>query len=256
MGVIVKFLALIAGSLISNFAIASSSCEKVVYLTFDTGNMSVAQHVAEVLKRQNVKATFFVANEKTNRGDFSLDDSWKLFWLDLIKEGHVFGSHTLNHTYWQKDIKSDAVQVKSQFGPFAGKERKLSAVQMCHEIQDSDRRFRELTGKNLSMIWRAPGGKTSTRLIAMGQSCGYKHIAWAKAGFLGDELPSSTYPNELLLKQSLDNIQNGDITMAHLGIWSRKDPWALAVLEPLIVGLKQKGFCFGTLDTLKKGDPS
>jgi len=35
--------------------------------------------------------------------------------------------------------------------------------------------------------------------------------------------------------------------MAHLGIWSRQDPWAPAVLEPLIEGLKQKGFCFATL---------
>jgi hypothetical protein len=29
------------------------------------------------------------------------------------------------------------------------------------------------------------------------------------------------------------------ISWAHLGIWSRKDPWAPAVLEPLIVGLKE-----------------
>jgi hypothetical protein len=35
--------------------------------------------------------------------------------------------------------------------------------------------------------------------------------------------------------------------MAHLGIWSRKDPWAPGVLEPLISGLEQKGFCFATL---------
>jgi hypothetical protein len=35
--------------------------------------------------------------------------------------------------------------------------------------------------------------------------------------------------------------------MAHLGIWSRKQPWAPAVLEPLIVGLKAKGTCFATL---------
>jgi peptidoglycan/xylan/chitin deacetylase (PgdA/CDA1 family) len=35
--------------------------------------------------------------------------------------------------------------------------------------------------------------------------------------------------------------------VAHLGIWSRKDAWAPAVLEPLIQGLKQKGFCFATL---------
>jgi peptidoglycan/xylan/chitin deacetylase (PgdA/CDA1 family) len=35
--------------------------------------------------------------------------------------------------------------------------------------------------------------------------------------------------------------------MAHLGIWSRQDPWAPAVLEPLIVGLKARGLCFATL---------
>jgi peptidoglycan/xylan/chitin deacetylase (PgdA/CDA1 family) len=35
--------------------------------------------------------------------------------------------------------------------------------------------------------------------------------------------------------------------MAHLGIWSRQDPWAPAVLEPLIEGLKAKGMCFATL---------
>jgi peptidoglycan/xylan/chitin deacetylase (PgdA/CDA1 family) len=52
-----------------------------------------------------------------------------------------------------------------------------------------------------------------------------------------------------LLDQALRNIRGGDILLAHLGIWSRKDPWAPAVLEPLIQGLKEKGFCFATLDT-------
>jgi hypothetical protein len=31
--------------------------------------------------------------------------------------------------------------------------------------------------------------------------------------------------------------------MAHLGIWSRKDPFA-PMLDPLIAGLKGRGFCF------------
>jgi hypothetical protein len=52
----------------------------------------------------------------------------------------------------------------------------------------------------------------------------------------------------VLLQRALQNIRSGDILMAHLGIWSRKDPWAHAVLEPLIVGLKKRGFCFATID--------
>jgi hypothetical protein len=35
--------------------------------------------------------------------------------------------------------------------------------------------------------------------------------------------------------------------MAHLGIWSRKDPFA-PMLDPLIAGLRKKGLCFATLD--------
>lgn len=40
--------------------------------------------------------------------------------------------------------------------------------------------------------------------------------------------------------------------MAHLGIWSRKDPYA-PMLDPLIAGLKEKGFCFLTLTQAPAG---
>ena len=75
------------------------------------------------------------------------------------------------------------------------------------------------------------------------------HVHWSPAGFLGDELPSDKYPNSVLLERALRNIRPGDILMAHLGIWSRQDPWAPAVLEPLIEGLKAQGFCFATLES-------
>lgn len=72
-------------------------------------------------------------------------------------------------------------------------------------------------------------------------------MGWSPAGFLGDELPSEKFSNEALLKQALRDIRAGDILVAHLGIWSRRDAWAPTVLEPLIVGLKHQGFCFETL---------
>ena len=37
----------------------AADCDKKVYLTFDTGNMSVAKQVADVLRHHQVKATFF-----------------------------------------------------------------------------------------------------------------------------------------------------------------------------------------------------
>jgi peptidoglycan/xylan/chitin deacetylase (PgdA/CDA1 family) len=110
-----------------------------------------------------------------------------------------------------------------------------------------DDRFKELTGVHIQKIWRAPGGKTSPRLLRMGSQCGFEHFGWNPAGFLGDELSSQTHPNSVLLDRATKNLADGDIAMAHLGIWSRKDPWAPAVLEQLIVNLKKRGFCFGTL---------
>jgi peptidoglycan/xylan/chitin deacetylase (PgdA/CDA1 family) len=80
--------------------------------------------------------------------------------------------------------------------------------------------------------------------VQFGDICGYRHIGWSKTGFLGDELSSTDFPNTFLLNRALNSLEKDNITMAHLGIWSRKDPWAPAVLEPLIIGLKSKGFCF------------
>jgi peptidoglycan/xylan/chitin deacetylase (PgdA/CDA1 family) len=209
--------------------------------------MSVAEHVMDTLKKHHIKASFFLANEKTYRGDYALDDSWKSFWNHAAAQGHVFGSHTMNHSYFQKDDEKGRVLLKAQFGPNAGRIISADTMTVCNEIAAVDQRFIELTGVHLKKIWRAPGGKTSSRLIEMANTCGFKHTAWSDTGFLGDELSSEKFPNAQLLKKSLNEIKDGDITMAHLGIWSRKDPWAIAVLEPLIEGLEAKGFCFKTI---------
>lgn len=239
--------ALMLGCFSLSGMVQSAECSKKVYLSFDTGNMSVAEKVAEILKRQNVKATFFLANEKTFRGDFSLDDSWKGYWQERVKEGHHFGSHTYDHTYFVKDGPKGEVFERSQFGPKAGMTVLYNEAAMCKEIRKVGIRFQELTDHSIEKIWRAPGGKTSPTLIRMGTMCGYEHIGWDSAGFLGDELSSEKFPNSVLLDKASRGIKDGDIAMAHLGVLSRKDPWAPAVLEQSILNLKARGFCFGLL---------
>ncbi|WP_426321728.1 polysaccharide deacetylase family protein [Pseudoduganella sp. R-43] len=224
------------------------ACRGTIYLTFDTGSQSQAHLIATVLARQNVKATFFLANEKTVKGDYSLDPSWQAYWRARVAEGHAFGSHTFDHTYYVRDAGNGKISVKPQFGARAGKVQDWTSQQYCAELRRVDQRFQELTGKALDPFWRAPGGKTSPRTLAAGKACGYQHAGWATpAGFSGDELPVERASNAQLLKRALDGLRDGDIFMAHMGIWSRKDPWAPANLEPLIEGLKQKGFCFATL---------
>ncbi len=226
---------------------AQAACERPVYLTFDTGHMGVADLIAQVLRRQGVVATFFLANERTRTEGSSLDDVWAPWWKARAAEGHLFASHTYDHVYWQADLPDGRFAMRPSAGPSAGQRFTWTAADYCRELGRSAQRFQAMTGQAMAPLFRAPGGKTSPALLAAAQRCGWRHVGWADAGFLGDELPSDHYPNERLLRQALARIRPGDILMAHLGIWSRQEPWAPAVLEPLIVGLKQRGLCFATL---------
>jgi peptidoglycan/xylan/chitin deacetylase (PgdA/CDA1 family) len=206
----------------------------------------VAPLVAQVLQRQQVKVTFFLADERTLDGGSSLDEQWAPWWRARAAEGHAFGSHTWDHVVWRGD-QGHGFSLQPTAGAQAGKRLTLDEAGYCEELKKPAQRFEAMTGQKMLPLFRAPAGKTSPALLTAAQRCGFAHVGWALAGFLGDELPSERYPNERLLAQALRDIRPGDILLAHLGIWSRKDPWAPAVLEPLIEGLKQRGFCFATL---------
>jgi peptidoglycan/xylan/chitin deacetylase (PgdA/CDA1 family) len=217
-----------------------------IYLTFDTGSESQVDLIHDILRKHRVHATFFLANERTVRGDGSLDESWAPYWRELVHEGHAFGTHTFDHVYLRGDDGGDRVRVRPQFGGDAGRTMSWNATRYCAELDRVAQRFHELTGAKLDPFWRAPGGKVSPRLLAFGASCGYRHFGWSDAGFVGDELPSDKYPNTMLLKRALARLKAGDIVLMHLGIWSRKEPLA-TILDPLITGLERDGHCFRTL---------
>jgi peptidoglycan/xylan/chitin deacetylase (PgdA/CDA1 family) len=132
-------------------------------------------------------------------------------------------------------------------GASKGQTEVWTSQRYCDQLQLSNTRLEQITGVKPLPLFRAPGGKTSPSLLQAAKQCGFAHVGWADAGFLGDELPSEKYPNAMLLQRALSNVRTGDVLMAHLGIWSRQDPWAPAVLEPLVQGLQKQGFCFRTL---------
>ena len=219
----------------------TKKCTGTLYLTVDTGSMSQAERIRTILKKHNVKATFFVAQERTIHEDKTLDASWAPYWKSLVADGHSFGSHTFRHGKLTGDTPNGRIKYLVN-----GKTELLTKATFCEELRRSDIRFAELTGRKLDGFWRAPGGHTTPKAIEYAASCGYRHVDWAPAGFLGDELSSEKYPNALLLKRALANLKAGDILMMHLGIWSRKDPWA-PQLDPLLTGLEAKGYCFATI---------
>jgi peptidoglycan/xylan/chitin deacetylase (PgdA/CDA1 family) len=232
-------------------ALDAKDCNKPVYLTFDTGHMGVADHIAKVLREEHVRVTFFVADEPTQEGDGTLGQSWSKWWQARAQEGHEFASHTDHHVYWLEDVAAlngeQRFKVRASAGPDKGRVLTVTAKQYCDAIQNASERIQRITGQSSLPLFRAPGGKTSMALLKAAKSCGFEHVGWSDAGFLGDELSSEKFSNAFLLNKALKEIRAGDVLMAHLGIWSRHDPWALTDLQPLIQGLKAKGMCFKTL---------
>lgn len=232
-------IVLVAACAILARASGQNQCESPVYLTFDPGNMAVAPQVGAILKRNGVKATFFVANTGTTQGDGSLGNYWAPWWKARAVDGHEFASNTYDRVFWRGDLRGVAPQFRMQpsEGAFAGREFTWDAAKYCAQITHAAERVQDFTGKKTLPLFRAPGGKVSPRLLASAKACGYDHVGWAPTGLLGDAL----------LKNSLRDIHAGDILLGDLGSATRKDAWAPEALEPLIVGLKAKGFCFKTL---------
>ena len=222
---------------------SAADCAGTVYLTLDVGNMVKAQQIAATLEREHVKATFFLADNPTARGDHALDASWGDYWRARVAEGNAFGNHTWHHYWVRRDLKDGRLLVVDR----AGRYHRLDHREFCQEFSHVDETFHKLTGRHVGVFWRAPGDRITPRSVRWAASCGYPVlVGWQDPGFLGDELPSDKYPNKMLLERALKHLQPGDIMLMHLGIHDRKQPLA-DVLGPLIEGLKARHLCFGTL---------
>ena len=69
--------------------------KKVVYLTFDDGPSTTnTQGVLDVLKKNNVKATFFIMGKQVDSSDKA-----KELLKREVKEGHAIANHTYSHDY-------------------------------------------------------------------------------------------------------------------------------------------------------------
>jgi len=223
----------------------SGGCPSPVYLTFDTGNMSTAKQIAQVLKKKNIRARFFLANNPTKSGASALSSSWKSYWQSRVNEGHTFGNHTWSHYFVRSDIGTISIKAYNRKGGLV----KLNKKTYCAELAKVKRAFYKLTGYQVSGVWRAPAGRTTQNSIRWAAECGYPiHMGWSTAGYIRDDLPSEKYPNKVLLDKAATLIQEGDIVLMHLGTWQRKKQ-AASILVNLIDKLRSRGLCFESLRT-------
>lgn len=236
--------ALCAGLLAGMAGAARAACPRRLYLTIDTGWGREAERIAAILARRGVRATLFVADEPAFDGTTTLSEAWAPFWRARAAEGHVFASHTWRHWYFRGDPAPGRVRYVARGGRGA---EVLDQAALCAELARPVARLREMVPQAVVLpLWRAPGGVTTPNALAMARACGLRHQGWTANGFWGDELDSAAHPNAALARRAVERTRDGEVVVIHWGVRMRRDPFA-AVLEEVIAGLQDRGFCFATL---------
>ena len=184
-----------------------------LYLTVDTGWSREAEAIAAAMVRHGVRATLFVANEPTHRGDRQLEAGWAPFWRARAAEGHAFASHTWRHWYFRGDPAPGRVAYAPR-GREGGEA--LDAAALCAELaRPTDALARMVPEARILPLWRAPGGITTPGALRLAEGCGLRHQGWTAGGFLGDELDSAAHSNDALLRRALARTRDGEVLVMH-----------------------------------------
>ncbi len=126
----------------SGFVWEIKNDNKEVFLTFDDGPISVVtEFILDILKRQQVKATFFCVGENVQKH--------QAIYNRILQEGHQTGNHTFNHLNgWKTPLKKYTENV--------------------------------LKTQNLvnSKLFRPPYGKITSKQIKLLRQNGFKIVMW------------------------------------------------------------------------------
>ena len=77
--------------LYAKLAKSTKTLPNTVYLTFDDGPSSRTSEILDILKKENIKATFFVIGKEGEKEPEIM--------RRIVEEGHTLGIHTYSHVY-------------------------------------------------------------------------------------------------------------------------------------------------------------
>ena len=203
--------------------ISNPENEKVAYLTFDDGPSLNTLKVLEILKENNIKATFFVTgNNKTGS-----DEIYKR----IIEEGHVIGNHTYSHSY--------SMLYSSSNGFFEDFNRLQDFLQETTGTRPEIMRFPG--GSNNTVSNKYGGKRVMNEIISRVKVEGYKHFDWNVSSTDGGVNSTDTIINSVL--NGAKNKKKA-IVLFHD---SEAKTTTMEALPVIIPKLKEMGFHFEVL---------
>ncbi|WP_238178145.1 polysaccharide deacetylase family protein [Paenibacillus contaminans] len=194
---------------------AAAPTETTVYLTFDDGPSVNTPEVLDILREEEVPATFFVLGEMAERQP------------DMVKrilaEGHSLGNHSYNHVY--KELYGD-------FGVF------------WKQLQKTEDALERIAGLRPTLV-RAPGG-TATNFDAFYfyylETAGYQVHDWNVDS--GDSKRSGVPVAEIVRTVKDSPIRGQTVVLMHDGAGHAETAKAL---PEIIRFYKDKGVKFAVL---------
>lgn len=194
----------------------TSTHKKVMYLAFDCGyENGYTGKILDILKKNNVKATFFVTKQ-------FVETNAKLC-KRMKKECHLVGNHTMNHPSMPSKSPSD----------------------IRREVKGLESIFKKKTGYKLDKFIRPPMGEYSHRVLKLLKDMGYTTIFWSMA--YNDYNPAKQPGKKFVVNYFKKHYHKGAITLTHNVSKSNKD-----ALNDVIKYLKKKKYKMKLLTELHK----
>jgi chitin deacetylase len=189
-----------------------SQGEKVIALTFDDGPWPESTvQVLDILKQNNIKATFFVIGQNVKN------------YPDLLKrvvaEGHIIGNHTWHHWYHFMNPQAAA-----------------------YEIDHTTNLIYQTTGVKTN-LFRPPGGIMHNGVAAYARNNKYALIMWSS-----DSVDYSHPTVPKLINNVFRQAKPGGIVLMHDGGGNRSR--TVQALPEIIASFRKQGYSFVTIPEL------
>lgn len=196
---------------------------KIAYLTFDDGPSDNTLKILDILKENNIKATFFV-NGNPYR---------KEIYQRIINEGHIIGNHTYSHDYAMlyKTV-DDFVKDKQKLDDF---------IYLISGVRPAILRFPG--GSNNHVSYQYGGTNFMDLLTKYIKQCGIKYFDW---NVDSTDAAVATQDKDKIISEVLKGSNNKKQVIILMHDSKPKTTTVLA-LPAIIKGLKEQGFKFSTL---------
>ncbi len=191
-----------------------SSDKKVVALTFDDGpTPTITSQVLEILKKNNIKATFFLIGQNLKR--------FPKIAQQIVADGHALGNHTWHH--WRK---------------------LMMEFTASHEIEDTAQIMYKVTGVQTS-LFRPPNGFLNNGLVDYALKRKDAVVLWSLDS---EDWRGSGTSVDKLVTRVVERVKPGGIILMHDGGGDRTR--TVQALPKIIEQLTLRGYKFVSVPEL------